>query len=157
MVEVLVNSNVKYNVVIPDECNWIKQVSDISTRGLASSKLYFNIDENISDASRLGWICIRNNDNSLSETIEIKQKREMQPLTLHVEIAGSLPSLINEIDKYEIKELTLSGNLNGTDIRFLREMMGNDAFGNVTDGNLAVLDIKSYNCKWRRFLLCREC
>lgn len=142
MVEVLVNSNVKYNVVIPDECNWIKQVSDISTRGLASSKLYFNIDENISDASRLGWICIRNNDNSLSETIEIKQKREMQPLTLHVEIAGSLPSLINEIDKYEIKELTLSGNLNGTDIRFLREMMGNDAFGNVTDGNLAVLDIK---------------
>lgn len=141
-VEVLVNSNIEYNVIIPNEYNWIKKVNNIVTRGLTVSKLCFNVDENISNTARTGLIYIRNNDNTLFETIELKQKREIQSLILHVGVAGSLPSLINEMDKYEIKELTLSGNLDGTDIRFLREMMGTDAFGNATEGNLTVLNMK---------------
>ena len=143
VIEVLVNSNIKYSVIIPDECNWIKQKNSMLTRGLVTSKLYFDIDENTDVASRMGFIHIRNTDNTISETIEISQKRKEQLLNLHVAIAGNLSSLINEIDKYEIKELTLSGNLNGTDIRFLREMMGSDSFGNVTKGKLEVLDISA--------------
>ncbi|UVR89055.1 hypothetical protein [Bacteroides thetaiotaomicron] len=157
-VEVLVNSNIEYNVIIPNEYNWIKKVNNIVTRGLTVSKLCFNVDENISNTARTGLIYIRNNDNTLFETIELKQKREIQSLILHVGVAGSLPSLINEMDKYEIKELILSGNLDGTDIRFLREMMGTDAFGNATEGNLTVLNMKKTTIvNGGGFLLCRKC
>ena len=44
--------------------------------------------------------------------------------TIHVATAGTLPSLISEEEKYEIEELTLSGELNGTDFKFIRDMAG---------------------------------
>ena len=44
--------------------------------------------------------------------------------TINVETAGTLPNLISADDKYQIDELTLSGELNGTDFNFLRNMAG---------------------------------
>ena len=44
------------------------------------------------------------------------------PVTVHVEPAGSLSSLIADDQKYEITNLTLTGNLNGTDILFIHEL-----------------------------------
>ena len=44
--------------------------------------------------------------------------------TIHVATAGTLPTLISEEEKYEIEELTLSGELNGTDFKFIRDMAG---------------------------------
>ncbi|MDH6354573.1 hypothetical protein M2132_000901 [Dysgonomonas sp. PH5-45] len=67
------------------------------------------------------------------------------PTILHVETAGTLPSLIAEDDKYKITELTLSGELNGTDIRYIRAMTGRNAQGGSTDGKLAMLDISEAN------------
>ena len=60
---------------------------------------------------------------------------------LNVENAGTLPSLIAENRKYQIKNLRLTGYLNGTDINFLREMAGSDCDGNMTSGILEILDI----------------
>lgn len=60
---------------------------------------------------------------------------------LNVEKAGTLSSLIAENRKYQIKNLCLTGFLNGTDINFLREMAGSDSYGNKTMGVLEVLDI----------------
>lgn len=60
---------------------------------------------------------------------------------LNVETAGTLPSMIAENRKYQIKNLRLTGNLNGTDINFLREMTGSDSYGNNTPGILETLDI----------------
>lgn len=60
---------------------------------------------------------------------------------LNVETAGTLPTLIAENRKYQIKNLRLSGYLNGTDINFLREMAGSDCYGNATHGVLETLDI----------------
>lgn len=62
---------------------------------------------------------------------------------LHIENPGSLPSLIAENRKYQIKNLRLSGYLNGTDINYIREMAGSDAYGNTTLGVLESLDISS--------------
>ena len=45
-----------------------------------------------------------------------------QQITLHVERAGTLPLMIDDIQKYLITNLKLSGELNGTDILMLREM-----------------------------------
>ena len=66
-------------------------------------------------------------------------------LTLHVETAGTLPTLIDASQKYEITDLTLTGDLNGTDIRFIREMAGVDSIGQTTDGNLSILNLSSAN------------
>lgn len=60
---------------------------------------------------------------------------------LHVETAGTLPALIADNEKYEITDLTLTGNLNGTDIRFIREMAGSHA----TNGKLSVLNLSGAN------------
>lgn len=60
---------------------------------------------------------------------------------LNVEKAGTLPSLIADNRKYQIKNLCLTGYLNGTDINFLREMSGCDSNGNGTPGVLETLDI----------------
>lgn len=60
---------------------------------------------------------------------------------LNIENAGSLPNLIADNRKYQIKNLRLTGYLNGTDINFLREMTGSDSYGNSTPGILETLDI----------------
>ena len=61
--------------------------------------------------------------------------------TLNVEKAGTLPDKISEVDMYKIKSLKLSGVLNGTDILFLRKMMGVSEKGYATGGQLEYLDI----------------
>ena len=60
---------------------------------------------------------------------------------LNIENAGTLPNLIADNRKYQIKNLRLTGYLNGTDINFLREMSGSDSYGNSTPGILETLDI----------------
>ena len=44
--------------------------------------------------------------------------------TIHVAKAGTLSSFISEEEKYQIEKLTLTGEINGDDIGFLREMAG---------------------------------
>ena len=46
--------------------------------------------------------------------------------TIHVATAGTLPDLILSHEKNLIEELTITGELNGTDLAFLREMAGQD-------------------------------
>ena len=61
--------------------------------------------------------------------------------TINVETAGTLLTLISEEEKYTIEELTLTGELNGTDFRLLRDMAGKNYKGESTDGKLRVLDL----------------
>lgn len=60
---------------------------------------------------------------------------------LNVDEPGTLSSMIADNRKYQIKNLRLTGNLNGTDINFIREMAGCDSYGNSTPGVLETLDI----------------
>lgn len=60
---------------------------------------------------------------------------------LNVEDPGTLPTMIAENKKYQIKNLRLTGYLNGTDVNYIREMCGSDSYGNSTVGVLETLDI----------------
>jgi hypothetical protein len=62
-------------------------------------------------------------------------------VTVNVETAGTLATKIADADKYVITDLKVTGSLNGTDIRFLREMMGRDVDNKKTDGKLTSLDL----------------
>lgn len=66
-------------------------------------------------------------------------------MVICVNEAGTLPSLIASHLKYRIVELTLIGELNGTDLRYIREMSGCDANGKETGGCLSVLDLSGVN------------
>ena len=57
--------------------------------------------------------------------------------------AGGLLSLImeDEVDPFTITKLTLTGQLNGTDLRLIREMAGNNYLGQLTKGSLKELDL----------------
>ncbi|HEY5570246.1 MAG TPA: leucine-rich repeat domain-containing protein, partial [Bacteroidales bacterium] len=50
--------------------------------------------------------------------------QEVKLVIVHVEKAGTLPSLIDPAMKYKITNLTVTGELNGTDIRYIRLMAG---------------------------------
>lgn len=65
--------------------------------------------------------------------------------TINVATPGTLPSLITAAERYQIEELTLTGNLNGTDFRVIREMAGNDYLGQATAGSLKILDLSGAN------------
>lgn len=67
------------------------------------------------------------------------------PVTINVETPGTLTSYISSTKKNQITSLTLTGNLNGTDIRYIREMAGRDYEGDVTSGKLSVLDLSGAN------------
>ena len=72
-----------------------------------------------------------------------------QKRTIHVTTAGTLSNYISDEEKYQIEELTLTGEINGDDLGFLREMAGATRIRSywrdptTTDGLLSVLDISN--------------
>ena len=62
-------------------------------------------------------------------------------ITITLEKAGTLPDRIASSEKYKITNLKIIGEINGTDLRMIREMAGSNSNGNSTDGKLSVLDL----------------
>ena len=58
-------------------------------------------------------------------------------ITIKLEKAGTLPDRIGSSKKYKITNLKIIGEINGTDLKMIREMAGS----NNTDGKLSVLDL----------------
>ena len=92
---------------------------------------------------------------NLFENITDDSSQAPAKRTIHVTTAGTLPNLVFG-DEFYIEELVLTGELNGTDVRFLRAMSGIDYLirenrqdssepyyvtSVATPGNLKVLDI----------------
>ncbi len=59
--------------------------------------------------------------------------------------AGTLSEKIDAAQKYTITSLKVSGPINGTDVRFLREMAGTNVYGFSSGGVLADLDLTDAN------------
>ena len=62
-------------------------------------------------------------------------------ITIKLEKAGTLPDKIGSTKKKQITNLKIIGEINGTDLRMIREMTGKDVRDNDTDGMLSVLDL----------------
>ncbi len=102
-------------------------------------------------------------DESLNEYLDATNWKQFSIIlpysnkrSIHVTKAGTLSNLISEEEMYLIEELTLTGELNGSDIRFIWKMAGLDwkyvegagasgyDYSTVpTDGILKVLDISN--------------
>ena len=62
-------------------------------------------------------------------------------ITIKLDKAGTLPDRIGENQKYLITNLKIVGKINGTDLKFIREMAGSDFNWEKTDGKLSILDL----------------
>lgn len=143
-IAIKLNTNTQYQFTISDK-SWIQQ---IKTRALVEETLYFLISKNDSELARTGTIIFKSGD--ISETITIVQDRKsVEELTLHIAKAGTLPELIPSDRKSEVRKLKLSGNLNGTDIKYLNEMASIVGVGglsldlseaNIVEGGLPYYD-----------------
>ena len=62
-------------------------------------------------------------------------------ITIKLEKAGTLPDRIESSKKYKITNLKIIGEINGTDLKMIRDMAGRTDEFNSTDGKLSVLDL----------------
>ncbi len=83
----------------------------------------------------LGCLSIQAADDLITEQITIK-----------LDEAGTLPAKIGDSRKYKITNLKVIGDINGTDVKWLREMAGSDfQIGVNSLGNLSTLDLQEAN------------
>ncbi len=61
-------------------------------------------------------------------------------ITIQLEKAGTLPDRIASSRKYKITNLKMIGEINGTDLKMIRDMAGRNS-SDYTDGKLSVLDL----------------
>lgn len=143
-IDVEITSNTKYNISI--ENDWISKKNSI-TDGLTQI-ISFSIDENNSLEKRSGIITISSEDKSLTKTITIIQKSPVtNSKTIQMKKAGNLWIDISDEEKNLIEGLTIIGDINGTDIKYIREMAGVDVSGNKTKGKLSHLNLEKANIK----------
>ena len=62
-------------------------------------------------------------------------------IKLTLDEAGTLPDKISANEKNLITNLKIVGKINGTDLKFIREMAGRDFNREKTDGKLSILDL----------------
>lgn len=65
----------------------------------------------------------------------------LKTVTINLTEAGTLPDKISSSNKNKITNLKIIGDINGTDLRFIREMAGTNVIGYGTSGNLSQLDL----------------
>ena len=65
----------------------------------------------------------------------------LKTVTINLTEAGTLPDKISSSNKNKITNLKIIGDINGTDLRFIREMAGQNVKGYITSGNLSKLDL----------------
>ena len=144
IIEISVETNVNYNIHIDEEnSQWIKLVQNAATKSLRQDKLFFSIKENSEVKPRVGNIVFTSIKSALADTIRIIQEAkqiEEKHVKVHVEKAGTLKKLL-DVETNLITHLEISGFINGTDLRLIREMAGVDYYGNPTLGQLRELDI----------------
>ncbi len=62
-------------------------------------------------------------------------------VTIDKLVAGTLPQRISSDEKYLITNLKINGQINGTDLRLIREMAGRSIKNEETEGKLTILDL----------------
>ena len=136
--EVVLEANTNFEIQLPSNVNWITERA--ITRGLIKHKRYFAIKENTEYNERKAQIVFKNTENMVADTLIVRQVAAK--LNINIEEAGTLSSIIGDKLKYKIKELVISGYINGDDIRFIRDMELGTLY---IPGELRVLDLSSAN------------
>ena len=72
-VSIKMSSNVRYDVTIPEGCDWITRAATRKTRGVESSSIFLKVAENKTYQEREAVLEVSNEDAGVSESITIYQ------------------------------------------------------------------------------------
>lgn len=125
-IEVNLQANTDFSIDMP-AADWIHP---IDTRAMNGYTRRFQVDENTSTDARSAVIVFGRKalgvegveDYVVEEQLTIVQKGMYNAVTQEVSAAGSLASLMEDKECDRITSLTLTGELNGDDILFIRGM-----------------------------------
>lgn len=136
-VKLRVSDGLDYEVLCSD--SWITRVA--GPDGVNELSYTFEVTDNdqMENSKRTGYIVARQKNEIISDTITVVQESYRY---VQVTEPGNLVNQIDAEDKYLISSLRLSGRINGSDIRYLREMAGATYEGaSSTNGSLVALDL----------------
>lgn len=106
---------------------------------------YYTITPNHSGLERKAQITLIGKHGEFINSIDtlfITQGGAPIKKEINITTPGTLKDQISLEEKYKITDLTLSGELNDADFRYIREMAGIDYAGQSTEGNLANLNLE---------------
>lgn len=116
----LLTTNTEYEVVIDKTYSWIK-LDKIENAQAKVQKLYISVSE--TETPRTGVVLIKDKNSDLIQELSITQTNKSASKSVEVQTAGTLFSLIDESEKYQITSLTVSGRLNSNDISFINDLL----------------------------------
>ena len=116
----LLTTNTEYEVVIDKTYSWIK-LDKIENAQAKVQKLYISVSE--TETPRTGVDLIKDKNSDLIQELSITQTNKSASKSVEVQTAGTLFSLIDESEKYQITSLTVSGRLNSNDISFINDLL----------------------------------
>lgn len=116
----LLTTNTEYEVVIDKTYSWIK-LDKIENAQAKIQKLYISVSE--TETPRTGVVLIKDKNSDLIQELSINQTNKTESKSIEVQTAGTLFSLIDESEKYQITSLTVSGRLNSNDISFINDLL----------------------------------
>ena len=87
--------------------------------GTPTENSILHVPSNALEAYKSSWPW-----SDFKEIVALNGEAPSVKRTIHVATAGTLKDFISDDEKYQIEELTLSGELNGTDFRLIRDMAG---------------------------------
>lgn len=141
IIEVETLTNIDLEVLIPENIDWVHQQKQTSgTKALTNTKITFKIDKNINFRSRACLITINDSENTIKETITLKQEGISE---VNLTTPGTLNSLFTEEEKQNIEKLTISGTLNEYDILTLKQMLSLK-YLNMTNVNNTILPNRAF-------------
>ena len=141
-----------------DYCTSLNHIVSESEQPAPFNNTVFDTHDDSYDVYTMATLVIPNGANSIYQSTagwnnfsHVSEASEQKTRTIHIAKAGTLPNFISDMEKYLIEELSLSGDLNGTDIRFIRNMSGVDfdeiwhdeAESYRTQGILKALDLSN--------------
>lgn len=116
----LLTTNTEYEVIIDKTYSWIK-LDKIENAQAKVQKLYISVSE--TEAPRTGVILIKDKNSDLIQELSIIQTNKSASKSVEVKTEGTLSSLIDESEKYQITSLIVSGRLNSDDISFINGLL----------------------------------
>lgn len=125
-VQIEVQHNISYKVVIPDSVKWITQ-KKASTRGLQTDTVTLTISKNNSGGARSAAVNIQNGDGSINKSITVNQ--------------NFTPSYQFEQTEFTVDELSQKISISYT-ANFKFDVSSSDSW--VSKGDLTVVDDSNY-------------
>lgn len=119
-VKVEIKSNIDYEVVIADNLDWITKAPN--TRGLTVSIVTLRISKNENIEDRIGKVTIQDTASGISNTVTITQAGNTEVQTINVAEAGTLGSILSEIQKANLVNIKITGSINKDDFKTLEKM-----------------------------------